>query len=139
MSNTATKRKRGVPLTPEQEARVRAAVIVKLREQKAEIEATLKQEEDLLRAWVFESGEKQIGPLLAYERLNPPRLEGATGKTLEAHVGQLANQFPDYTQVKLDLSQMMAAWDTDINLRNAFQTRGLVIIRESGLYFKVTE
>lgn len=138
-SKTAKPRKRGVQLSPAEEARARAATIVKLRQEKSELESAIEREENLLRIWVAETGEKVIGPLMAYERLNPPKLEGATGKTLEAHQEQLGNQFPDYIQRKLDLSKMMAAWDTDFNLRNAFSTRGLTITRESKWYFKIVE
>lgn len=140
MSTTAIRKtsKRGVQLSPSEAARARAATIVKLRQQKTELEAQLKEQEDLLRSYVLETGEKQIGPLMAYERMNPPKLEGASGKALEAHTSQLAKQFPDYTQIKLDLSEMLAAWDTDVNLRNAFQARGLSIDRQSQWYFKVT-
>jgi hypothetical protein len=135
--STATKTaKRGVQLTPEDAAKARAALIVALRGEVKSLEKKIEEEENALREYVAETGEKNIGPLLAYERLGVPKIEGASGKVLEAHTDTLMEQFPGYTQQKLDLTRLMAAWDTDFNLRNFFAARSLAIVRETKVYFK---
>lgn len=135
---TATKpaTKRGVQLTPEDAAKARAALIVSLRAEIKSLETRIEEEEQALREYVAATGEKNIGPLLAYERLGTPKIEGATGKVLEAHTDTLLKAFPEYSQQKLDLTRVIAAWDSDFNLRNFFAARNLDIVRETKVYFK---
>lgn len=133
---TKTAAKRGVQLTPEDAAKARAALIVSLRAEVKSLEARIEDEENALREYYAATGEKNIGPLLAYERLGSPKIEGATGKTLEVHTDTLMKTFPDYTQQKLDLTRIMAAWDADFNLRNFFAARNLAVVRETKVYFK---
>ena len=135
-TTTKTAAKRGVQLTPEDAAKARAALIVTLRADVKALEKKIEEEENALREYVAATGEKNIGPLLAYERLGVPKIEGAAGKVLEAHTDTLLKAFPDYSQQKLDLTRMMAAWDTDFNLRNFFAARNLAIVRETKVYFK---
>ena len=141
MSTTAVKKMlaRAVKLDAPAAARVKAEALLMLRAQikATEIEITALEED--LRDYVLDSGEVNIGPLLAYERTNPPKMVGASGKMLESHTAQLVNQFPDYAPRKLDLSMMLAALDTNLSLKDALKVRGLEIVRGSGWYFKVVK
>lgn len=130
----ATKR---VKLTEEEAIRAKAGLLIMLRQNKAKVEADIAAVEDELRAWVLETGEKQIGPVLAYERQNPPKLAGASGKKLEFLVEQLTNELPEtFWKRKLELTKMLAALDSDVNLKNQLQVKGLTIEQSSGWYFK---
>ena len=141
MSNATAKKMlaRAVKLDEPAAARVKADVLLMLRAQAKATEVEISALEDELRAYVLSTGEVTIGPLLAYERTSPPKMVGASGKMLESHTAQLVNQFPDYAPRKLDLSMMLAALETDLNLKNALVVRGLEISRGSGWYFKTAK
>lgn len=136
VSRSASKR---VVLSPEEAARARAAHILELRKQIDELENELDQETQALTDYVLATGETDFGQLVAIQRLNPPKLVGASGKTMEAHVAQLILQFPGYVLQKLNLTGMLAAWETDHNLKNALKARFLEIKRESSWSFKAAK
>lgn len=134
---TATKRSAKTPLTPTQQAHARAEKIIALRKQIDALETELATETDSLRLYALETGERTIGPLLCYERSSSPRLVGASGKKMELYQEQLTNMLPEqYWNKKLDVSRMMAALDTDFNLRALLVERGLSIDAPVSLYFK---
>ncbi len=131
---------KNIPLTAEEKSRANAAQIVALRHQKAQLEEEITGLEDELRAYVLETGEKVIGPLMAYERQNPPKLVGATGKKLEVLVAQLTKQLPEeFWKRKLELTTILASIDSDANLRAQLLSKGLSIEQGSGWHFKVIE
>lgn len=123
-------------LKPDAAAKTKAEALRMLREQKTALEAEIETVEGELRQYVADTGEVSIGPMLAYERLNPPKLVGASGKSLEAHQDVLVRQFPGYVQQKLNLTAMLASLGTDPSLRDALEARGLQISREIKWYFK---
>lgn len=142
MANTAekatkTRTSKSVALTPSEQIRAKAGLLLMLRENKAKLEAEIDEVENELRDWVHETGEKTIGPVLAYERQSPPRLVGATGKKLEFLTEQLTNELPEhFWKRKLEITKMLAALDSDVNLKNQLQVKGLSIEQTSGWYFK---
>ena len=134
---TATKRSAKTPLTPTQQAHARAEKIIALRKQIDSLEDQLAKETDALREYALETGERTIGPLLAYERSSTPRLVCASGKAMEMFQEQLTNQLPEtYWKKKLDVSRMLAGLDTDFNLRALLVEKGLSIEASTSLYFK---
>lgn len=121
---------------PEAVAALKAEALFDLRGQLKRIEAEISELEEDLRDYVVETGDTSLGPLTAYERTSPPKMVGASGKSLETHQQQLLNQFPSYGATKLDLNQMYAAVESDPSLRDALKARGLQIVRTSQWYFK---
>lgn len=126
-----------IALSPSELIRAKAGELILLRGKKSKLESDISNIEDELRSWVMETGEKTIGPLLAYERQNPPKIVGASGKKLEFLTEQLTNELPEtFWKRKLELTKMLAALDSDVNLKNQLMVKGLSIEQSSGWYFK---
>ena len=102
-----------------------------------------KQEDGLvaeLRLYVKETGDKEFGGVLAYERTNVAKLEGLENKALDVACEQLVNELdPTYVKKNLDVSKMYAALLTDKALFGHLAQKGLSITQSSDIYFKAVK
>jgi hypothetical protein len=92
--------------------------------------------EEELRAFVAETGEKDLGAVLAYERAKPAKLSGAEGKRLEMMQEEIMNTFPDYTKRSLNVTDMAKNIEIDTVLQDFLEQIGLGIEQEVEIYFK---
>jgi hypothetical protein len=126
--------KKGIEVdTPELKAENLLLTRAKIKELQ-EKEATLVQE---LRDYVKETGAKDIGNLLAYEKTGAAKMEGLENKALKVAQEQLLNSL-DTTYVKksLDIGKMYAALQTDKALLGYLAEKGLKITQGVDIYFK---
>lgn len=100
------------------------------------LEQVKKDLENQLRLYVIETGNKDLGPILAYEKAKPAKLVGAEGKRLEQIQEALMGLFPDYTKRSLNITDMAKNIETDETLRIELENFGLGIEQEVELYFK---
>lgn len=100
------------------------------------LEQVKKDLEAQLRLYVIETGNKDLGPIVAYEKAKPAKLVGAEGKRLEMMQEEIMNTFPDYTKRSLNITDMAKNVETDTILQDFLEQLGLGIEQEVELYFK---
>lgn len=100
------------------------------------LEQVKKDLEAQLRLYVAETGNKDLGPIVAYEKAKPAKLVGAEGKRLEMMQEEIMNTFPDYTKRSLNITDMAKNVETDTILQDFLEQLGLGIEQEVELYFK---
>jgi aldehyde:ferredoxin oxidoreductase len=101
-----------------------------LKEKEGELEMEL-------RLYVKETGAKDVGNLLAYERTSAAKLIGLENKALKVAEEQLMNALdPTYVKRSLDVGKMFAALHTDKIVVGLLSERGLKIEQGSEIYFK---
>ncbi len=129
----AGKKKEALVETIEQKSAKLLSVRVQIKDlEKAEAELV-----EALRAHVKETGEKDIGGLLAYEKTGMAKLEGLENKALNVAKEQLINELNStYVKKSLDVNKMYAAMQTDRTLFGHLAQKGLTITQSLEVYFK---
>jgi hypothetical protein len=112
----------------------------RLLDLRAKIKAMEQQEVELiaeLRAYVKDTGAKDVGNLQAYEKTSAAKLEGLENKALKVAQEQLINSLdPTYVKKALDVGKMFAALQTDKALVGHLAEKGLKITQGVDIYFK---
>ena len=119
-----------VQLTPEEAARAKAAQLLQLELQKAEIEkqaATLKEE---LTAFVKETGTTELGAYNVTIGEQKPKivLDDLTDNAKKRIIEQLMTELPDFKKepkAELDWEKMYYALSVNPAVANALKVRGL--------------
>lgn len=119
----------------------KAQILKDLRLKIAELE---KQEEDViveLRAHVVETGQTNIGCMLAYERLGVAQMTGLENKSLKVAQEQMINEpgLATYVKTALDVGKMYAALQTDKALVGHLSEKGLKIEQNKSWCFKLAK
>ncbi|MDZ7877072.1 MAG: hypothetical protein U5L45_05355 [Saprospiraceae bacterium] len=115
----------------------RAKELLQVRNQQKD----LKEQEDALvaelRDYVQQTGDKEFGGVLAYERTGIAKFGGLENKALDVAIEQLVNELdPTYVKKVLNVSKMYAALQTDKALYGHLSQKGLTITQGVDIYFK---
>lgn len=94
--------------------------------------------ESQLRTYVQETGEKNIGAVMAYTRTSPAKLEAKTGTTLAKVELAICEKIdPDYVARKLNVPSIYENWASDADLRTVLTSFGVKpVAGEEKIYFK---
>lgn len=128
-----------IPLTPQEQAEVRANRILELRKQIDQLEAELSAETDELVAYINHTGQEDFQALKAIRRFGAARLVGEdlTPKELAYAEEQLMNELPDFVKKALDTTKMFNALKTNAAVANALQAKGLSFEQKTSWTLKV--
>lgn len=94
--------------------------------------------ESQLRTYVQDTGEKNIGTVMAYTRTGPARLEAKPGTTLAKVELAICEKIdPDYVARKLNVPSIYENWASDADLRTVLTSFGVKpVAGEEKIYFK---
>lgn len=128
-------------LTPAQSARAKAERIVIIDEQVKALKAESDGLKEELTAYVTETGETDLGALLAETRLAKPSIDfgsAMTPKQKQFVVETLLNQLPAFTKTvsELDLERLFFAINTDATVQNALKVQGVKLVQKETMAFK---
>lgn len=126
---TARKRGTAVQLTPEEAARAKAATLLQLELQKADIEAKAAELKAELTEYVKESGNTDLGAYTVTIGEQKPKikLDHLTANAKTRIIEQLMAELPDYKKekVELDWEKIYYALTTSPAVANALKVRSL--------------
>lgn len=109
------------------------ATIVQMKE----LDEQKKKYEEALRDYVRQTNETEIGAVMAYERVKPAQLVGATGRKLKEIQDSLMLVLPvGYVKKTLDVTRMLQNLQSDKVLCKHLDKSGLTIVQEKEWYFK---
>lgn len=100
------------------------------------LEQVKKDLESQLRLYVSETGTKDLGSLVAYEKAKPAKISGAEGKRLEMMVEEIMQAFPDYVKRSLNVTDIAKNIEADPAIAGFLENLGLGIEQEVEWYFK---
>ncbi len=127
------------PLTPAEEARQKAATVVeldaKIKDLKAQSDA-LKTE---LTAYVTETGNTDLGELVAQKKTGKPAIDFGTmtAKQKQFALEGLLKELPEFaeTTTELNVEKMFFSLSTNPAIGNALKVRGLQIVEKETVAF----
>lgn len=132
--------KKTVTLSPSQQLENDARSLLDYRKSIVELESKIVEIEARLKAHYSSTGDTEVAGLIAFtQRVNPPRLDGATGKRMEMLKEKLLRELPsDYvrTSNSLDIGRMEASVSSDPILRAMLNESGLKITRTTSISIK---
>lgn len=121
----------------ERAAKAKAEQLVNLTLQIKTLENEKANIEDELRGYVNDTGQRDIGPILAYTRAAPVSLayNGRPAKEVDAVLIEMID--PDYVQKKLDVKAIAESYSTDTEMtRLLVKYKVLPQPGEEKIYFK---
>lgn len=132
MSETSARAKRGtaVQLSPEETARAKAAELLQLELQKAEIEKRTAELKTQLTNWVQETGQTDLGAYNVTIGAQKPKikLDGLTDNAKDHLLKQLLTELPDFKKEpkqELDWEKIYYALAVNPAVANALKVRNL--------------
>lgn len=118
-----------VQLSPLETARVKAQMMLDLDNKKAELEAQINAIKEELKAFVKESGERDLGVYTVTESEAKPVLNfgSLTANAKSRVLEQLSQELPDYLKSKteLDIERLYYAMPSTPAVVNALKVRNL--------------